>query len=121
MLVLVLTRWSVCPPACVTQTGGVSAPCWPQTVPAAPPLGNLLSQVLLWCPLTPTLVLQVMLGGAWFDPASLGAGTEEALLSRATEAVRAHLHVHAAPVWSHVRIQQVEPGRRFRCAVWSSS
>lgn len=33
-LVLVLTFWSVCPPACVTQTGVISAPCWPQTVPA---------------------------------------------------------------------------------------
>lgn len=49
-----------------------------------------------------------MLGGAWFDPGSLGAGSEEALLSRATEAVRAHLHVDASPIWSHVRIQKVE-------------
>lgn len=51
------------------------------------------------------------MGGAWFHTicGSAGAVTEEALLSRATEAVRAHLHVTAAPIWSHVRIQKVEP------------
>lgn len=116
-LVLVLTFWSVCPPACVTQTDR----CYQRPLLATDgscSSGNLL---LLWCSLTLTLVLQVMLGGAWFDPGSLGAGTEEALLSRAAEAVHAHLHVDAAPIWSHVRIQKVEPGQRFRSSICSSS
>lgn len=49
------------------------------------------------------------MGGAWFHRAggSLGAVTQGDLLSRATEAVRDHLDVTAAPIWSHVEIQKV--------------
>lgn len=70
--------------------------------------------VLRWS-LTLTFVLQVMMGGAWFHTisGSPGAVTQEALLSRATEAVHAHLHVNAAPIWSHVRVQKVEPCQCF--------
>lgn len=66
-----------------------------------------------WCSTTLTFVFQVMMGGAWFHRICgfLGAVTEQALLSRATEAVHAHLHISAAPVWSHVRIQKVEPSQ----------
>ncbi|CAG02770.1 unnamed protein product, partial [Tetraodon nigroviridis] len=55
-----------------------------------------------------TTRLTVMMGGAWFHAVGgpLGAVPEEALLSRATEAVHAHLHVSAAPIWSHVSVQK---------------
>ncbi|TWW79960.1 protoporphyrinogen oxidase isoform X2 [Takifugu flavidus] len=55
-----------------------------------------------------TTRLTVMMGGAWFHRAggSLGAVTQGDLLSRATEAVRDHLDVTAAPIWSHVEIQK---------------
>lgn len=60
------------------------------------------------------------MGGAWFHriDGSLGAVTQEDLLSRATEAVRDHLDVTAAPIWSHVEIQKV--GRRCVGACWGS-
>lgn len=49
------------------------------------------------------------MGGAWFHRVggSLGAVSQGDLLSRATEAVRDHLDVTAAPIWSHVEIQKV--------------
>lgn len=49
------------------------------------------------------------MGGAWFHRAggSLGAVMQGDFLSRATEAVRDHLGVTAAPIWSHVEIQKV--------------
>lgn len=54
-----------------------------------------------------------MVGGAWFHTTrgSAGAVTEEDLLARATKAVRDHLNVSAAPVWSHVEIQKVRGNR----------
>uniref|UniRef100_A0A3P8NSE3 Protoporphyrinogen oxidase n=1 Tax=Astatotilapia calliptera TaxID=8154 RepID=A0A3P8NSE3_ASTCA len=51
-----------------------------------------------------TTRLTVMMGGAWFEE-EFGvpeAATAERLLSRATEAVRCHLGVTAAPSWSRV-------------------
>lgn len=53
------------------------------------------------------------MGGAWFHTSlgSVGAVTEEDLLTRATEAVRDHLNVTAAPAWSHVEIQKVRRSR----------
>ncbi|XP_054636735.1 protoporphyrinogen oxidase isoform X2 [Dunckerocampus dactyliophorus] len=56
----------------------------------------------------PTTRLTVMMGGAWFQeafgtPASV---TKEQLLERATEAMRCHLGVMAAPRWSWVSLQK---------------
>ncbi|XP_034552961.1 protoporphyrinogen oxidase isoform X2 [Notolabrus celidotus] len=55
-----------------------------------------------------TTRLTVMMGGAWFqevfgDPESV---SEETLLRRATEAVKNHLGVNAAPSWSRVVLQK---------------
>ncbi|XP_063341721.1 protoporphyrinogen oxidase [Pelmatolapia mariae] len=51
-----------------------------------------------------TTRLTVMMGGAWFQEefGAPEAATAEHLLSRATEAVRCHLGVTAAPRWSRV-------------------
>lgn len=55
-----------------------------------------------------TTRLTVMMGGAWFQEyfGSLEAVSEEQLLARATEAVRSHLGVTAAPSWSCVVLQK---------------
>ncbi|XP_039905899.1 uncharacterized protein LOC120745246 [Simochromis diagramma] len=56
-----------------------------------------------------TTRLTVMMGGAWFQE-EFGvpeAATAERLLSRATEAVRCHLGVTAAPSWSRVILHRL--------------
>uniref|UniRef100_A0A668UBP0 Protoporphyrinogen oxidase n=1 Tax=Oreochromis aureus TaxID=47969 RepID=A0A668UBP0_OREAU len=56
-----------------------------------------------------TTRLTVMMGGAWFQE-EFGvpeAATAEHLLSRATEAVRCHLGVTAAPRWSRVILHRL--------------
>ncbi|KAM9851881.1 protoporphyrinogen oxidase isoform 1-T2 [Aulostomus maculatus] len=55
-----------------------------------------------------TTRLTVMMGGAWFQEVfgAPEAVTEEDLLARATEAVRSHLGVTAAPSWSRVALQR---------------
>ncbi|XP_069573352.1 protoporphyrinogen oxidase [Brachyistius frenatus] len=55
-----------------------------------------------------TTRLTVMMGGAWFQEVfgAPEAVTEEGLLERATEAVRCHLGVTAAPSWSRVLLHR---------------
>jgi len=60
------------------------------------------------------MALQVMMGGAWFQEVfgSPDDVSEERLLAAATQAVRGHLGVTAAPSWSKVVLQKVAVGWR---------
>ncbi|XP_024659937.1 protoporphyrinogen oxidase isoform X2 [Maylandia zebra] len=63
-----------------------------------------------------TTRLTVMMGGAWFEE-EFGvpeAATAERLLSRATEAVRCHLGVTAAPSWSRVILHREKKKKERR-------